>query len=590
MPSNLSLPARIATAVAESIADLLRRAGAEPAQAPPPAVERSKPDFSSDFQSAVAMQLARLLKRKPREIAEELAPLVGARAEDLLEPVDVSGPGFLGFRLRDEALAGELARHAADSHCGTPQDGAGQTVVVDFSSPNVAKRMHIGHIRSTVIGDALRRMGLHLGYRVIGDNHIGDWGTQFGQLVYAYRNWLDEAAFAEDPVGELERLYVEFHKRAEGDEALNGAAREELRKLQAGDAANRALWEMFREKSQHTFDDVYSRLGVQFDVTYGESFYHDALGPLVQRLRAEAVAEESEGALCVFFRRPDGSEELPPFLIQKKDGAWLYATTDLATIEYRVRTWNPARIVYVTDLRQQNHFQQVFATARKMGVTTELSHVWFGVMSLPEGKFSSRQGNVIRLDELLDEADRRARELLRARAASGEGETFEGEDLDRLAHILGIGAVKYADLSNNPQSNVVFSFDKMLAFDGNTAPYLQYTSARASSLAKKAGERGAGEADGQTLVLRDPSERDLLLHLLDFGRNVRTGFDAGKPNLLASYLYELATKYHRWYTVCPVLKAEEEGLRMSRLNLNALTRKTLAMGLDLLGIGAPERM
>jgi arginyl-tRNA synthetase len=578
----LTAPQAIASILEQSVRSLLP----QDAELPKLGVDRSKAGFSSDFQSAAAMQLAKILRRAPRDIAEQLVDAVRERAGSLLDEPDISGPGFVGFRLSEQAMAGYLKTLLAAHRLGVAQSEG--TIVVDFSSPNVAKRMHIGHIRSTVIGDALRRMGLFLGYRVIGDNHIGDWGTQFGQLIYAWDHWLDRAAYDADPVGELERLYVKFNQDAQEDPDLMDLARAELVKLQAGDERNLALWTQFRNDSAAAFDAVYERLGVHFDVTFGESHYNDMLGPLVDDLISSGIAEHSEGAVCVFFRDEQGEDVLPPFLVQKADGAALYATTDLATVVYRMKEWRPDRILYVTDHRQKLHFEQVFATCDKMGIDTTFVHVPFGIMSLPEGSISTRSGNTIRLDELLDEAERRARATQEERIAGG-GEPMSETELDSLAEMIGIGAVKYADLSNNPASNILFSFEKMLSFEGNTAPYLQYTSARTHSLLRKAALAGHSP-DGKTLQLQDPVERELMLHLMEFGAAVRSGFDSGRPSTLATYLHELASNYHRWYAACPVLKLEDVSLIASRLNLSLLTQKTLTQGLALLGIGAPERM
>ena len=583
--SKAPLPAPTAIrAILEQAVEVLLSDGLEP---PALAVERSKLGFTSDFQSPAAMQLAKVLRRSPRDIAADLAEAVRERMGSLLLDPEVSGPGFLGFRLSDEALQGYMSTLLSSDTLGVEQVDGGH-IVIDYSSPNVAKRMHIGHIRSTVIGDALRRMGSFLGYQVIGDNHIGDWGTQFGQIIYAWDHWLDEEAYQQEPVGELERPYVKFNQDVKEQPELADLAREELRKLQAGDERNLGLWQQFRDASQEAFDSVYERLGVSFDVTYGESHYNDALGPLVERLLSDGVAEHSEGAVCVFFRDEAGEDLLPPYLVRKKDGAALYATTDLATVEFRMREWQPERIIYVTDFRQKLHFDQLFKTCERVGIETEFVHVPFGIMSLPEGSIGTRQGNIIRLDELLDEAERRARVQQEERMVSG-GEQFSPDELGALARTIGIGAVKYADLSNNPASNILFSFEKMLSFEGNTAPYLQYTSARTHSLLRKAAEAGH-EPDGKTLALRDPTERDLLLHLMELGKAVRSGFDSGKPSTLATYLYELASHYHRWYAACPVLRAEDPEVLASRLNLTLLTQRTLKQGLELLGIGAPERM
>ncbi len=573
--------------LADKIAAAVRSVLPEGEQAPRLSIDRSKAGFASDYQSAVAMQLAKVLRRAPRDIGALLATEVDAQADPRLEAVEVSGPGFLGLRL-SEGYLGELLHSTLASERLAVPYRRDSVVVIDYSSPNVAKRMHIGHIRSTVIGDALRRMGIFLGHKVIADNHIGDWGTQFGQLIYAWRNWRDDEAFASDPVGELERLYVKFHKEAAENEVLHDCSRDELRKLQEGDSENFALWQLFRSSSQDAFDSIYERLDVHFDVTYGESHYNDRLGPLVERLIDQGIAEHSDGAVCVFFRGPEGEDEMTPFLIRKKDGASLYATTDLATVELRLEEFAAERMIYVTDVRQKLHFAQLFATAAKMGIEVEFDHLGFGMMTLPEGAFSTRQGNVIRLDELLDEAERRARATQEQRILE-RGEEWSEEELTELASTVGLGALKYADLSNNPQSNIVFSFDKMLSFEGNTAPYLQYTSARTYSLLRKAAAQGH-EPDHRTFVAAEDADRDLLLHLVDFGRIVGLAFDEGKPSLLATWLYELATRYHSWYASCPVLRAGDSALLVSRLNLTLLCQRSLATGLDLLGIRAPSRM
>ncbi len=548
------------------------------------AVERSKPGRGSDFQCAAAMQLSKVLRKNPRQIAQDIVAAMDLQG---LAEVDVAGPGFIGFTVSEAALGRTLVAQLASPTLGA-EPGDGSTIVIDFSSPNVAKRMHIGHIRSTIIGDAIRRLGTWLGHRVVADNHIGDWGTQFGQLIYAWNHWRDDAAYAEQPVEELERLYVRFHRDAADDPELHDRSREELAKLQAGDPTNRALWQQFIDASRSEFDSIYARLGVDFDVTYGESHYNDMLQPLITELLASGVAVEDEGAAVVYFKDEEGEDAMTPFLIRKKDGAALYATTDIATVRYRMAEWSPSRIIYVTDMRQQLHFQQLFATVRILGVDdVQLDHFWFGMMSLPEGAMSTRKGNVIRLEELLDESEARARAVLDERL--GDDPTWSEADRAELATILGLGAVKYADLSNNPQTNITFSFDKMLAFEGNTAPYLQYTSARTHSLARKAADAGL-QADGSTFRADDPAERELALHLFAFGRAVTLAWEQGKPSILATFLFELAQRYHRWYAACPVLKGEDAELKVSRLNLNAAAQRVLSEGLGLLGIRVPERM
>ena len=548
------------------------------------AVERSKGGRGSDFQSAAAMQLTKILRKNPRQIAQEL---VEALALDGLATVDIAGPGFIGFTVDEGALGATLATQMNSPSLGA-EPGDGSTIVIDYSSPNVAKRMHIGHIRSTIIGDSLKRLGTFLGHRVVADNHIGDWGTQFGQLIYAWNHWRDEDAYAEEPVEELERLYVRFHRDAADQPELHDRAREELAKLQAGDPTNVGLWRQFIDASRSAFDAIYDRLDVRFDVTYGESHYNAALQPLVQELLESGIATIDKGAAVIYFRDEAGEDTMTPFLIRKGDGAALYATTDIATIRYRVAEWSPSRIIYVTDMRQQLHFQQLFAAVRTMGIdAVALDHFWFGMMSLPEGAMSTRKGNVIRLDELLDESEARARALLDERLGDDPG--WSAEQRAELARILGIGAVKYSDLHNNPQSNITFSFDTMLSFEGNTAPYLQYTSARTCSLARKAAAQGL-EPDGVTFRVIDPAERELVLHLFGFGKAARAAWEQGKPSLLATFLFELAQRYHRWYAACPVLKGEDSELKVSRLNLNAAAQRVLTEGLGLLGIRAPARM
>ncbi|MCO4770497.1 MAG: arginine--tRNA ligase [Deltaproteobacteria bacterium] len=573
--------------VQEALATKLQAAVADLVEVPPtPPVDRSKAGFASDFQTPLALQLKKQLGGNPRQIASTIVDKLGG--DDMIAGLDIGGPGFIGVTLSDAYLQTHLAGMLASDRLGVPVlDDS--TVVIDFSAPNVAKRMHIGHIRSTIIGDALRRLGTFLGQTIIADNHIGDWGTQFGRVIWAWKNWRDEEAFAADPIGELERLYVTFVRKEKEDASYTDRAKAELVKLQSGDAENNALWQMMIDTSRVAFESIYERLDIHFDVTHGESFYNDMLQPLVDELLADGTAQISEGAAVIFFKDEHGDDTLPPFLIRKSDGAALYATSDLATVRYRETEWSPTRCIYVTDTRQQNHFRQVFEVARRMGVDTRLDHVWFGMMTLPEGAFSTRDGNAPPLHEFLDEAEKRARDQQVKRLES-LGETWPEEELDQLARIIGLGGVKYSDLSNNPQTNITFSFDKMLSLEGNTAVYLQYTSARTHSLSKKAASEGIAPPDGTTLKLALPQERDLMLQMLDFGKATRAAWEQGKPNLLATYLYELASKYHTFYQSCPVKTEADATLQMSRLNLNLLARKVLAQGLDLLGIDAPERM
>ncbi|HNH49368.1 MAG TPA: arginine--tRNA ligase, partial [Myxococcota bacterium] len=442
----------------------------------------------------------------------------------------VAGPGFINLKLSDAWLYEQAARQAHDPAFGTSPTGAGKTVVIDFSSPNVAKRMHIGHMRSTHIGHAL--CGLHraAGWTVVGDNHIGDWGTQFGKLIVAYHLWLDRAAYAEDPIGELERIYVQFgnevavddatppEKRAEAA-ALMDRARAETLKLQRGDAENTALWKEFLQVSLAEFEQVYQRMGVRFDVVLGESAYAGQMDEMVERLVQSGLAEESQGALIIRFTEPELKDH--PMIVRKKDGAANYATTDLACIRYRQDRWNPAKILYVTDMRQQLHFQQLFAVARRWELRPELIHAWFGMLVLPEGAMSTRKGNVIRLVDLLDEAVRRARAVVDQKSPE-----LPEEDRAKIAEAVGVSAVRYADLSQHPQTNVTFDWDRMLSLEGNTAPYLLYSHARGASLLARAGH----PPDLGALRTKHPLERTLLLTAMRTPEAVQAALRSVRPN------------------------------------------------------------
>ena len=543
-------------------------------------VQASDGERFGDYQCNAAMALARVLRLPPREIAGRIA----ARRPfpDGVEAIEVAGPGFLNLRISTPWLAHRLEMLAEDPpRLGTPPIGDGQTVVIDYSSPNVAKRMHIGHIRSTIIGNALDRFHRFLGYRVIADNHLGDWGTQFGILIVGYRNLLDEVALARDPVGELERLYVASYGRAETDPDWMDQARRELVKLQQGNEENLALWHRFVEWSLGEFNRVYERLGVRFDLQRGESYYNDRLPALLADLANRQIARPSEGAQVVFLEE----EKLPLCIVQKSDGAANYATTDLATILSRVEEFAPDRIIYVTDARQQTHFRQVFAIARRIGIRTGLEHVWFGLMRLPEGVFSNRKGNVIRLNLLLDEAEARALSVVQASSPD-----MPPEQQREVARAVGIGAVKYADLGQNPQSDVVFTWDKALSLEGNSAPYLQYACARIASVEDKYRERFPdGDLSAHPIRIGEPVERRLALQLVRFPEAVIRAAASYRPNLLAEYLFDVAQTYSSLYQNVPFLKADA-GIRESRVRLSGLTALVLRKGLDLLGIETPDRI
>ncbi len=532
-----------------------------------------------DYQCNAAMALAKVLRQPPRAIAQAL--INRPSLPESVARLDLAGPGFLNIRLQDAYLARRLEAMAGDPRLGVPEPGVGRTVVLDYSSPNVAKPMHIGHIRSTVIGNALDRLHRFLGYRVVADNHLGDWGTQFGILIMGYRHFADSQRLEAAPIEELERVYVRSYERLEADPAWEAACRQELVKLQAGDPENRALWERFVALSRAEFDRVYRRLGVRFDLTRGESWYHGRLPEIIGRLEREGIARESEGALVAFLE----AEQLPVCIVRKSDGAYNYAATDMATILSRVEEFQPETILYVTDERQKLHFAQVFAIAARLGVRTRLAHVWFGLMRLPEGTFSTRQGNVIKLEKLLDEAESRALAVVR------ETSPEMPEDRQReVARAVGLGAVKYADLSQNPQSLVTFSWDKALALNGNSAPYLQYAYARIRSVEDKyRGQFPGRDPAAFPIVLGEPAERALGLHLARFAEAVPAAARLARPSLLADYLYSLAGLYNAWYQNVPFLKAPD-GVRESRVRLCGLTARVLAQGLQLLGIETPERL
>ncbi|TAN37393.1 MAG: arginine--tRNA ligase [Verrucomicrobia bacterium] len=532
-----------------------------------------------DYQCNAAMSVAKLLKMKPRDVAQAIVDRAGCPVG--VERIEIAGPGFLNFHLSADWLARRLEAVQTDARLGVPAAGQGKTVILDYSSPNVAKPMHIGHIRSTVIGNALDRLHRFLGWRVLADNHLGDWGTQFGLLMLGFRTFADPTAYEASPIEELERVYVASYNRSKEDENWKNAARAELVKLQQGDAENRELWRSFIEHSLREFERIYQRLNVKFDLVRGESFYNDKLPGVIVMLQENGLAEESDGALIIKLE----AEKLTPCIVRKSDGGYNYATTDIATVLNRAEEFKPDAVIYVTDERQQLHFKQFFTVCRKLGVTTRLEHIWFGLMRLPEGTFSTREGNVIKLDRLLDEAESRALALVQQSSPD-----MPPAQQREVARCVGLGAVKYADLSQNPQSLVTFTWDKALALDGNSAPYLQYAYARIASVQDKYRERfPVGDPLAQPIQLADPLERALAVKLLRFPDIVLRAAANFRPNQLADYLFDLAQTYSTFYQNVPFLKAEA-GVRESRVRLCDITAKTLRCGLNLLGIETPDRI
>ena len=542
-----------------------------------------------DYQANALMALAKARKMNPRQLAADVAARLDV--SEWCEKVELAGAGFLNFRLKIPALAQALDSVARGGRPLVEKSERPRAIIIDFSSPNAAKPMHVGHIRSTILGDSLARISRLLGHRVATDNHVGDWGTQFGKLILGWKTRLDSAALEHDPIAEMERLYKLINAACEADPKILDAARQELVKLQAGDPENLGIWRRMAALSQEQFDRVYARLGVTFDHTFGESHYNPRLQAVVDDLKQRGLARESEGAIAVFF---DDVPELKghPALVQKNDGAFNYTTTDLATLQFRMEggcgIGAPDEIVYVTDGRQQLHFKQLFAAFRRWqpDARVKLAHVWFGSILGEDGKpFKTRSGDTVRLEDLLDEAEERAFQVV-----SKKNPEWPEETRRQIARRVGLGAVKYADLSQNRQSDYVFSWDKMLSLQGNTAPYLLYAYTRTRSIFRKGGEDAASPAASASgLVLETREEIALARRLLDFGLVLETVAEEYRPNFLCAYLYELAGDFARFYENCPVLKAEGAA-RASRLALCDLTSRVLQQGLDALGIETTEQM
>jgi len=540
-----------------------------------------------DFQANVAMGLAKRLGKPPRAVAQAIVDAIDV--DGVTAPPEIAGPGFINFRFDDAFLARAADAAARDrERLGVPAVARPDIVVVDYSGPNVAKEMHVGHLRSTVIGDAIARVLAFHGERVIRQNHVGDWGTQFGLLIQHLHEQQGGGLVGTASNVDLTAHYRAASERDAADAAFSERARNRVVALQSGDAETRRMWRRLVDTSAHQFQDVYDRLGVELveDDIRGESFYNDRLAAVVADLRAKGLATESEGALCVFldgFTTKDGAPL--PLIVQKSDGGFLYATTDLAALRYRIEDLGARRIVYVTDARQRQHFQMVFAAARAAGwvpAGTRLDHVVFGSVLGEDGKpFKTRSGDTVRLADLLDEAEERARAIVREKNPDLDAATAAA-----VARAVGVGAIKYADLASDRVKDYVFSWDRMLAMDGNTAPYLQYAHARIRSIFRRANLAGPPAAP---IVLGHPAERNLARLLLQLDGVVEAVAGSLEPHRLCGYLYEVATAFSSFYEACPVLQAPTAE-RGSRLVLADLTARTLATGLDLLGIEALERM
>lgn len=530
-------------------------------------VPATDPKFG-DYQCNDALKLAKQMKMNPREVASRVAANL---TEGPFDKVEIAGPGFLNLTVSATWLQQELQRIASDAHLAIPQSGAGKKIVIDYSSPNAAKQMHIGHIRSTVIGNAIDRIFRALGYEVIADNHLGDWGTQFGILIKGYRECLTDEERNNLSVANLEKCYVLSAAKAKEDESWKDSCRAELVKLQQGDEANLALWKRFIDISISEFDRMYAELGVKFDTYRGESFYNTMMPGVVDKLLAAGLAKESEGALIVDL----SEEKLGVAIVRKSDGGYNYTTSDLACVDSRTEEYNPERIIYVTDDRQQLHFKQFFSIAAKLGSQVKLVHVPFGLMSYQGKAISTREGNLIKLDDLLAEAVKRSYDIVKDR---GGDET--------LAKQIGFGAVKYADLSHDPATAIDFSWDKALALEGNSGPYLQYAYARVQSLLAKA---EAGDIAQVEFNVVTDFEKRLALQLVEFPGAVVRAAEAYKPSVLADYLFQTAQLYSSFYQNSPILKSEES-VKLARLRLCVLFGEILGKGLNLLGIETPNRI
>ncbi len=620
-----------------------------------------------DYQANFAMPLAGKIGQKPRDVAESVTSKLDVSG--LAQTPEIAGPGFINLRLLDTFLEEQVNQAAGDERLGVPVVANPKTVVVDFSAPNVAKPMHVGHLRSTVIGDSVARIQRFLGNKVVTDNHIGDWGTQFGMIIYGYKNFVDAQAYSKNAVGELARLYrlvnrlcdyhdvrqgigaaqaelelqqatlsqfesnadandkaaqktlkklrsdvaakqaevksiqqkieavdadAELKPLAEAHPNISRLAREETAKLHHGDEENRRLWNEFLPACLAALQRMYDRLGTHFDLALGESYYDPMLPAVVDELKKQNLAQESDGAVCVFIEG-----HAAPFIVQKGDGAFTYATTDLATIQYRVNELKADQILYVVDARQGEHFKLLFETSRRWGYgNVAMQHVSFGTVMGKDGRpYKTRSGDTVGLESLLDEAVAKAYEIVAANddskkdADGNPRPELSTEQRQEIAEMVGIGGVKYADLMHNRESDYVFDADKMLAMTGNTATYLQYAYARVQGIFRRGGidAQSLQQQPGRILI-QSPTERALALQIARYAETLDGAASDSRPNGLTQYLYELAGNLTSFYDQCPVLKAESEELRTSRLKLCHLSGRILQHGLSLLGIATPAQM
>ena len=541
----------------------------------------TKKEFG-DFQTNFAMVSSKLIGKNPREIASTLVE--NFSENDIIQKLEIAGPGFINIYLKNGFLNEEIKKVENEKYDFSFLN-TDKTVIIDYSSPNIAKRMHIGHLRSTIIGDSIKRILQFLGFHTLADNHIGDWGTQFGKLIVAYKNWLDKKAYEKDPIGELEKIYVKFSDEAKINPALEDEAREELKKLQLGDKNNQKLWKEFIDISLKEYNKVYDRLNVNFDYYFGESFYNDMMPSVLEELKQKGIAKEDQGALVVFFE----NNRLPPAIVQKKDGSFLYTTSDLATMKFRKDELKVDEAVYLTDDRQQNHFKQVFEIGKMLGESYNYkkTHIVFGIMRFGNGIiFSSRSGNIIRLVDLLDEAKAQVKKVI-----DEKNPDIPEDEKDKIAEIVGSGAIKYFDLSQNRTSDITFTWDKVLSFEGNTGPYLQYTYVRIMSIFRKLKEENI-EVKNNDIISDDMNgiERELAVELLRFPQAVVKSYENYRPNIIADYLFDTAKLFNNFYNSSSILKEEDKKVMDARILLARKTAFVLKEGLSLLGINTVNRM
>ncbi len=551
-------------------------------------VERTKDKSHGDFATNLALTLAKPAKANPRQIAEKIVALLPQ--DGAIERVEIAGPGFINFFLDESWLARQVSAALADPQLGVPITKRPKTVVIDYSSPNLAKEMHVGHLRSTIIGDAVARTLEFLGHKVIRQNHVGDWGTQFGMLLALMEQLRQTGREISMELADLENFYRQAKQQFDDSPDFATRSRQLVVELQSGDKHCLALWQEFLNISLSHCQKIYDRLGVGLtpEAIYGESAYNADLPLVVSDLEKTGLLTEDQGAKCVFLDEFKGQDDTPlPMIVQKKDGGYLYSTTDLAALRYRQNQLKADRILYFVDVRQSHHFRHLFAVARKaefLAATTEVEHMGFGTVMGDDGKpFKTRSGSVAKLADLVDEAEKRARLLV-----AEKNPDMAASELDEIGRIVGIASIKYADLGKNRSSDYLFSFDNMISFEGDTGPYMLYAYTRVASIFRKA------EIDEKNLsgdiILGEEIERELANRQIQFAEILNRVAERGTPHLLCGYLYELASTFSSFYKNCPVLSAETEESRNSRLQLCLLTARILKQGLALLGIGTLERM